>query len=180
MRAIQHNGEPLQWLQSLGFNTVELRLPPSDAELREAARLRLWLIAPPPQSIGRRVTAQHAPVLAWNIGERLSGDDVESTRQLAQQVRREELQKGRPLLCNAQSGLWNFSRLADVVLVNRQPIASSFELSDYGAWLAERGANWRGRVHRSGPVFKASITSSWIVSGRRSVRNHPLGNLHQP
>jgi hypothetical protein len=47
-RIIEHNGEPLEWLHSLGFNAVKLRAEPTPKELKEAQRLGLWLVAPPP------------------------------------------------------------------------------------------------------------------------------------
>ena len=47
-RVIEHNGESLEWLQSLGFNAVQLHAPATPIQLREAERLGLWLVAPPP------------------------------------------------------------------------------------------------------------------------------------
>src|SRR6185503_5556916 len=34
IRAIQHQGEPLEWLKSLGFNAVKLSASPSAADLK--------------------------------------------------------------------------------------------------------------------------------------------------
>src|SRR5690606_26694257 len=48
-RIIEFRGESLARLQQLGFNCVRLGRPATAELLAEAARLQLWLIAPPPQ-----------------------------------------------------------------------------------------------------------------------------------
>ncbi len=48
-RIIEWRGEPLAHLQKLGFNCVRMAQVPTPAMLADAARLKLWLVAPPPQ-----------------------------------------------------------------------------------------------------------------------------------
>ena len=48
IRAIEYQGESLQFLQSLGFNAVWLNAAPNASILQEARDVGIWLIAPPP------------------------------------------------------------------------------------------------------------------------------------
>src|SRR5690606_2092315 len=57
VRLIEHNGESLEWLQAMGFNAVLLREPPTEAQLRQAEEIGLWLVAPPPRAEGRIVVS---------------------------------------------------------------------------------------------------------------------------
>jgi len=68
-RAIEYNGESFEGLQSLGFNAVRLPTAPTVVQLREANRLGLWLIAPPPND--GHITPGHDRVIAWDLGYRL-------------------------------------------------------------------------------------------------------------
>lgn len=46
IRILQHNGEPLSWVRSLGFDAVLLSRPPDAAILSEAIRSRVTVYAP--------------------------------------------------------------------------------------------------------------------------------------
>src|SRR5262249_31546367 len=46
-RAIQWNGEPLQFLASCGFNVVQLPGPPTPQQSTEAERAGLWFVSIP-------------------------------------------------------------------------------------------------------------------------------------
>ncbi|MEQ8791706.1 MAG: hypothetical protein RIC55_35920 [Pirellulaceae bacterium] len=157
VRAIEHQGEPLDWLRSAGFNAVVLDRPPTVALLGEAARTGMWLVAPPPHiASGGRITSNHARVLAWDLGKDLEADDRERIRQLAAEVRRDDPVSGRPLVCNPMSGLWQYSRLADIFAVHRDPLGSSFDLADYGDWLGERM-----RLARPGTPLWATVQTQY-------------------
>lgn len=135
-RVVESNGEPLEWLQSLGFNTVRLSAPATPIQLREAARLGLWLVAPPPPDAV--ITADHDPILAWDLGSRLTEDRLELTRQWSGQLRRADLQAERPLICSAEQRLWAYSRLTNLLLVPALPLGGGMSPAEYGAWFRQR------------------------------------------
>lgn len=142
-RAIEHNGEALGQLKQLGFNTVKFSSTPTSEQLREAARLDLRLIAPPPhitpyQTIG----AEFDPVLAWSLGVQLAEPDLTATRQLADEVRRGD-PRSRPLVCNAHAALWNYSDIVDILNIGSQPLATSIELDDFQWQLTGRALSAR-------------------------------------
>lgn len=147
-RIIEHRGEPLAQLQALGFNCVRMAELPRPDLLAEAARLGLWLIAPPPQvwQLASRdggtgevqISAAYDPVLAWDLGSGLSKRDLEPTRHWAEMVRRAD-PRDRPIVCNADSDLDNYTRPPfKVLLAERNTLGTSLELKEYADWLAER------------------------------------------
>ena len=151
-RAVQHRGEPFEWLRSLGFNTIKLSASPSAAELKEARRLGLWLIAPPPYGDQPSPETGYDPVIAWSLGSRLTERDLAGTRDLATEARNLDRQQDRPLLTGVDSGLSQFSRLAHVLLFERPTLGTSEELSDLRPWLLGRS-----RLARPGTPALASI-----------------------
>jgi hypothetical protein len=154
-RAIQHRGEPFEWLSSLGFNTIKLSASPSPAELKEARRLRLNLICPPPYGDQSREAAADGgfdPVIAWSLGTRLSERDLAGTRDLATEVRNLDTQPDRPLLAGVDSGLSQYSRLAHLVLLERPTLGTTQELADLRTWLLGRS-----RLARPGTPALAAL-----------------------
>ncbi|HEY4310113.1 MAG TPA: hypothetical protein VGN12_11735 [Pirellulales bacterium] len=149
-RVIEHQGEPLTFLKERGFNAVRLRtLPPSDL-LADAARIGMWIVCPPPMPAGLDVpstTASPLPeigpefdsVLAWDLGEGLTGRELDAVKRWAEQVRRAD-KLGRPIICGASAELRAYSApgRADVLVLDRFTPSTSFELSDYRRWLRER------------------------------------------
>ena len=77
-RVVQHNGEPLDYLKAIGFNTVELKSTATFEQLRQAQKLDLWLICPPPSSVGLSpIDFKYDRVLGCRVGDQLSGRDLQ-------------------------------------------------------------------------------------------------------
>jgi hypothetical protein len=150
-RAIEHRGEPLEWLQSLGFNTIKLSASPSASELAEARRLGLWLIAPPPYADEAAQPDAFQSVIAWSLGNRLTDRDILPTRTLIEEVRAVD-PLNRPLLCGVDGGLSEYSRLANLLLFERPTLGTSQELADLRRWHLVRP-----RLARAGTPVLASI-----------------------
>jgi hypothetical protein len=146
-RMIQYQGESLEFLRDRGFNAVHFSEPPSRALLAEAARLQLWVVAPPPRPTGldgdhpaplEEFGPELDPVLAWDMGSRLTGRELDTTRRWVEQVRRADSQTARPIICEPDVELRAYSRQVDLLTLRRATLGTSFELSDYSAWLRER------------------------------------------
>ena len=58
-------------------------------------------------------------------------------RRWAQQLRMAD-RAGRPLICHARTNLLAYSRAADALLLDRRPLGSSLELSQYSAWIRQQ------------------------------------------
>lgn len=151
VRAIEHNGESLTFLKSLGFNAVVLAGAPTADQLVEAGRLKLWLIAPPPEG---RITPEHSMVLAWRLGEGLGPGVRKAVRQMAVEVRRRDLLRRRPVMCGPLSHFADYRHVADILLIESPTPAGAWELGELGRW-------WRtvpDQARLTGPVWTAIPT----------------------
>jgi hypothetical protein len=146
-RAIDHNGEPLEWLASLGFNCLRLPAPASSDLLAEAREAGLWVVCPPPQLPDVDVrdpeslpifSSNWDRVLLWDMGSGLAEGDVEALAERARRVRACDMHAGRPLIASADSSLRNVSRHVDLLVARRTVLGTSLELTDYLTWLRER------------------------------------------
>lgn len=138
-RAIEHNGEPFDWLAGRGFNTILLSSTPTPSQLAESERLGIWLVCPPPKNReGEETEADYRRVIAWNLGDELTTRHFESVRQEASDLRRVEDLPPRPLLASPDTDLFRYSCSVDLLLLGRRPLGTSLELSDYIGWLEGR------------------------------------------
>ena len=99
-RAIEYQGEPLGFLKQLGFNAIRLRTLPTSETLSQARELGLWVICPPPMPAGldgpsapgaaplAEIPPEFDCVLAWDLGEGLTGRELDAVKRWAEQVRR--------------------------------------------------------------------------------------------
>jgi hypothetical protein len=136
-RVVQHRGEPLGVLKKIGFNVVWLQRLPAPEILEEADRLGLWLICPPPRAEGTMAEIGPAfdSVLAWDLGSGLTGAELDAVQGWADQVRTADRRGNRPMICCPRTDLRGYSRVADVLLIDRRPLGTSLELADYAAWV---------------------------------------------
>ncbi len=148
LRIIEHNGEPLAWLQALGFNCVRLGRPAERAVLAEAKELGLWILAPP----SALDPGAGESLAAWDLGDGLSEDDADRIRSLAQQ----QLQSERriPLAGCPSEQVRRYADLLDLVIMEVPTIGSGWELHELGSAL-------RRQAHAAGiaaPFFAAIPT----------------------
>ena len=116
VRAIQQNGESLEFLKSLGFNTVQLQGPATSSQLAEAARIGMFLIAPPPASIHiKSIDSQYDPVLAWSVGENVTARDQQVIRRMVNELKDYDPRGRRRVVVNVASHLNSISQLVNVV-----------------------------------------------------------------
>lgn len=157
-RIIRHRGEPLKFLKDIGFNTVWLQRLPTPEVLEEASRLRLWLICPPPRPAPTTTTNEDGPspdgspavapmasigpefdcVLAWDLGDDLTGPDLEATQRWANQIHVADHRGNRPLICRPRTDLRSFSRPANLLLIDRRPLGTSLEMNEYSTWVHQQ------------------------------------------
>lgn len=138
-RIVQHNGEPLNYLKAIGFNVVELKSTATSEQLRQAHELNLWLICPAPKSVGiNPIDFQYDRVLAWTVGDKLTGNDLKVTQQRVREIRESDQREGRPIVANTQSSWSQMTQLVDVMSVGVEPLGTSFIASQYGDWIRQR------------------------------------------
>lgn len=138
-RIIQHNGEPFSFLRDIGFNTIQLRAPATPDQLEQAEQLDLWLICPPPSSIGiHAIPFAYDRVLCWSVGEKLSANNAVPIGETVREIQQSDLREGRPVMGHVQSHWSLVGRHLDITLMGLEPLGSSFLCSRYNHWLSDR------------------------------------------
>jgi hypothetical protein len=148
-RIVQYQGEPLEVLRQIGFNTIWLSQTPTVELLQEAGRLGLWIVCPPPYRLQPEpregvdvplpeIGPGYDRVLAWDLGSGLGSQHLEVTGRWAKQIKAADRRRGRPLVCRPASELRAYSRHADLLILGRSPLGTGMELGDYGAWIRQR------------------------------------------
>jgi len=155
VRAIEYRGEPLSFLRERGFNAVWLNGRATPELLKEAQAADIWLICAPPSSLELRgptsspvsspnndrtiatyprIDPIYDNVLVWNIG-----DDCTNPKFKEKALWVENLQSAdrgrRPILCTANSGVREYSRICDILLMRRDSLLSSLDLNATGNWM---------------------------------------------
>ena len=140
-RIIQWQGEPFEQIKQLGFNTIGMNRLPYDKELEQIKRLGLSVFCPPPAAAElseEGITKKWDSVLAWNLGEQLSSDDLDLLERREQLVARYDLNETRPTVLAPQLHALESSRISDVVLVGRAVVGTELTIREHTAWLAQR------------------------------------------
>ncbi len=122
-RMLQHNGEPLEWVRTLGFDAVLLSRPPDAAILREAIRAQVKLYAPPPSAPDPEIEALLEPVAGWYLGTgtALDRDGVEPIARRSAQLRRWPVRWQRPLVGSPVEAYREHTRSLDAVIDHLPP-----------------------------------------------------------
>ncbi len=148
VRAIDHCGEPFAWLKSLGFNTVRLATAVTPEQFREAEECGIWLIAPPP---GSHTVEQYGSslnqVVAWDLGAGLTELDLDLARQRAQQLKSVPDESKCAVLCQPREAVWEYSRIADMTVLQPPGPHSALPLARYGQWYLSRSRLLRLNSH---------------------------------
>lgn len=138
-RLIEHRGEPLARLRELGFNGVKLFAPPDGALLAEAADTGLWIVCPPPPlTENPRIGRQYDSVLAWNLGDALTHQELPAIEATVRRLRDADRAMRRPIVAGAACELAAYSDLTDIMMMGRQALGTSLELSDHATWHQQR------------------------------------------
>ncbi|MGB9690489.1 hypothetical protein, partial [Thermogutta sp.] len=144
-RALEYQGEPLDLVKTLGFNTLWIRGAVSRDLLLEARRQGLWVILRPDETLlpsagagGRTIGADFDGILAWDLGTQTSLWEVQTLQQRAETLRGLDPSPTRPLIAEPLTDLLRASRAVDALLVGRGPCFSEMEFSDYIVWLRSR------------------------------------------
>lgn len=153
LRAIEWNGEPLDFLSARGFNAVQLREPPTAGQLTLAERHGLWLICPPPVEGSAETQNRSAwnRVLAWRLEDLEAHDAPGHFRNWADTTRGRDDLPPRPVVIAPQSEWTALSEVAEIVLTDH-PLDGTLPPQEFGEWLAERA-----RLVRPGTPLWVSI-----------------------
>jgi hypothetical protein len=156
VRAIEYNGEPLTVLRQLEFNAAWIKERPNAALLQEAKNAGIWLICSPPgpselSAASKFDASANSPqhlsvsgtsvidsaydnVLAWNLGDECTHPNHTVYSQWVSVLQSADRIRRRPILCTARSGVREYSRIADILMMRREPLLSSLDLLALRDW----------------------------------------------
>ena len=166
-RIIQWQGESFSLLKQLGFDTIGMSRLPSSEQLQEAKQLGLFLLCPPPppeQLQKDKIGDEYAPVLAWDLGQQITADDLAYVQRWEQLVQRHDPVDARPTVLAPHLHTLEASRIADVVLIGRNVIGSQLTVREHAAWFAQRQ-----RLTRPGTPVWTQIETQLSPSQQRQA-----------
>lgn len=165
-RVIEHNGEKLEYLKALGFNVVQLRRTATYEQLKEAKRLNIWLICPPPSTIGLQpIPLMFDRVLAWQVGEGLKGRNVKLIERTVREIRESDARFGRLVIGHADAEWSQVARITDILGAGVEPVGTSFLASQYSDWITAR----RQSIGNEKPVW-ADIQTELSAALQNQIR----------
>lgn len=156
-RLIQWQGEPFEMLHRMGFQGVWMGRGPTAEELAEARRLGMVLVCPPPtpEAVAAGVLGPaHDGVMAWDLGQLAADSDIDLAHRVELALEQYDPVPDRATVMQPIGMPLEASRIADVLLLGRATIGSTFSRPDYAAWLSQQR-----RFARAGTPIWAAIDS---------------------
>ena len=175
IRIHQHNGEPLTWLRSLGFDAVLLSRPPEAAILSEAIRSQIFVYAPPPSSPDPSIESMLEPVLGWYLGsgEAMDGRHVKQVATESKRLRSWPDRWQRPIV-GAPSEAWrDYAPLLDGIIDDLPPRVRGLHASEEVAQMVTMRGQLGDRVESA--VGVQSMPPESLVLESESIA-HAIGS----
>ena len=146
---LQHRGEPLPWVNSLGFSGVVTSKLPSIKQLREIKDAGLVAISPPPAYAVEFPDELLPTFRGWMLGAALDGRQAALANEQAQAAATLPVQLKRPIVAEALEDFFAYSRLVDELIVPSPLPTAAGNLREHELWLSEtmgiatqRGDGW--------------------------------------
>ncbi len=175
-RWVQHRGESLAYLKSLGFNGVVSVGEDSSRLAQQAAETAMQVIIPPPPlTPTESVSDQYRFVSAWLLGLGLNESHLESTRQQVAQLARFPQSLNRPLIGEAMEMYGSYSRLSDWLAVPT-PLPTAVRSSQEASRIIQ--SDLRPMAGRTTPLTSIAthMSRDWVA--QRQATSQMLG--HEP
>lgn len=123
VKVLEHQGEPLQWLRSLGFDGILLSQPPTAEILSEAIQTQMAVYAPPPASPEPALEKLLDPVVAWYLGGGVALDRSRVTQAAATLATLDAMSERwqRPVIVSPVESWSRYASLADGLVLPTAP-----------------------------------------------------------
>lgn len=146
---LQHRGEPLAWVKSLGFSGVVTSKLPSVKQLTEIKDAGLAAISPPPTYAVEFPEELLPTFRGWMLGAALDGRQAAIANEQAQTVAKLPVPLRRPIVAEALEDFFAYSRVVDELIVPSPLPTAAGSLREHEQWLSatlqtatQRGDGW--------------------------------------
>lgn len=177
-RWIQHQGESLAYLQTLGFNGVITPNPADELIAQQAVDSSMAVIAPPPSIVPTEDQSdRYAHVSAWLLGLALNQNQIDPSRQRAAMMSRYPKSLSRPMIGEAWELYGSYSQLSDW-LATPMPLATSVRSAKEASSIVQ--ADLRPIAGRNVPMTSLwpQLSNEWL--SQRSLAADSLGRSPWP
>lgn len=177
-RWIQHQGESLAYLQTLGFNGVITRNPSDELIAQQAIESSMAVIAPPPTIIPTdEQSDRYAHVSAWLLGLALNQNQIDPSRQRVAMMSRYPKSLTRPMIGEAWELYGSYSQLSDW-LATPMPLATSVRSAKEASTIVQ--SDLRPIAGRNVPMTSLwpQLSNEWL--SQRVLAAESLGRSPWP
>tara|TARA_R110002049_G_scaffold72490_4_gene187306 strand:+ start:765 stop:3677 length:2913 start_codon:yes stop_codon:yes gene_type:complete len=180
-RILQHNGEPLAWVRSLGFDAVLLSSPPTVEVLREAIRARVLIYAPPPTAPDPQLQSLLEPVAAWYLGsdDALDRQHVDQAMLSSRRLRSLPSLWQRPILAAPAESFREYAPLIDALIddlpIRCRGVSATEEYSDTMRVRREVGGRIESAVGISSMPPRSAVDQVDAIA--RSIGAPPIDSF---
>lgn len=172
-RWVQHQGESLAFLQTLGFTGVITRSQNDPLVIEQAAETGMGLIMPPPSLVPTESQVdQYKHVSAWLLGLSLNQSQIDSSRQRVAMMSRFPRTLARPMVGEAWELYGSYSRLSDWMAIP-MPLATTVRSSQEAARILQ--SDMRPIAGRHAPITSiwTQLSTEWLA--QRAITSQTLG-----
>lgn len=169
IRILEHKGEPLAWVRSLGFDAVLLSEPPTAEILREAIQSQLLVYSPPPVAPDPSIGTLLDPVVAWYLGGgvALDRDRVSQTDKTVRRLRQFPVSWQRPIVIAPVESWMSYATIGDAIV-------SDAVLRGRGLPAAEHALILQGRRERMGAGTELAVAIESSSPAKLAAMNRTI------
>ncbi len=150
-RVLQHNGEPLAWVRSLGFDGILTNQFPDSELLREAIQNRMLIYTAPPATLDAQIESLLEPIAGWYLVTSQVLDDsmLDQTEATIRKLRSLPVRWQRPILGSPQESWRAYASLLDGVLQDMPPRERALNAYDEIDAVSKVGGQLGDRVEHA-------------------------------
>ena len=170
-RWIQHQGESLDYLKSLGFNAIITNRPNDALVIEQSAKTQMGVIAPPPELVPTdNIANQFQHVHGWWLGMQLDQSNLEQTRTRVSKLARFPQSLARPMIGEAMEMIGSYGRLCDLVAIP-QPYSTRVRSSREAFEIMH--SELRPLAGRSIPLtsIATQMPNEWVAQKALAIRS---------
>ncbi|MEC9094010.1 MAG: hypothetical protein VX438_14975, partial [Planctomycetota bacterium] len=138
-----YNGETFSFLKKTGFNAVLMQRLPTVKELEQAQQYQIWILCPP--ILGENeltrplLTSRNLEmILAWNLGSKLTSNELNQTKQGLSKLRQRKPVIERPTFCHAHFPIDQYEQVVDFQRFIQPVFGTSFSVEEFREFLIKQ------------------------------------------